>query len=661
MTTRTDHLPSRQLAGNTVLLLVIVGTFASLALAAIQLFEPTSAGATFTGVASSTLVLTALLALWGPTLVRSRGRLQSDRARRAVREIPARKLRRPELDSPFGWVASADLAVGDVVLAQATEIIPRDGEVVGGIALVDESAVTGESAPVIRESGGDRASVIGGTRVLSDWLMIRVTAGKREGFLHRVTRRRMTRTESALAARLALVALPVVAVTAVVFARHMDALAPATEGLGALSAYVALLLAVIPCASATLIAPLTVRGIEELARLNVLALSGRAVEVAGEVDVVVLDKTGTITRGNREVAAFEPASGVSGGAFAEAARLASLADGTPEGRSVVVFAKRRFGLRGRSLTELGGRLVPFDSATRMSGIDLPGRRIRKGAAESIRRYVEASGGTLSRDIANRIDSCASSGGTPLLVAENARVLGLIELRDALKPGLKDRFAELRGLGIRTLMTTGDGPATAASVAAEAGIDGFLAEATAEAKLDLIRSEQAQGNKVAMIGDGTNDAPALAQADLAVAMGTGSRLAREAANMVDLDSDPTKLAAIVGVGRRMLSRRRGLLNLAFAADAAKVVVIGSGLVALVFPGLGAPNPLHLSSAPSIILAGLLFNAVAVAALLALAQIEEGAARALRKRDALQWVAALTGFAAPWAALKLLDLLVSWALR
>ena len=661
MTMRTDPLPSRPLAGNTVVLLVIVGTLTSLALAAIQLFEPVSAGSAFIGVASSTLVLTVLLALWGPALVRSRGRLQSDRARRTLRETPARKLRRAELDSPFGWVASADLSVGDVVLAKATESIPRDGEVIGGVALVDESAVTGESAPVIRESGGDRASVIGGTRVLSDWLMIRITAKRKEGFLHRVTRRRMTRAESALATGLALFALLLVAATGVVFARRMDALAPAAGGVSALAALVALLLAMVPCASATLIAPIAVRGIRELARLNVLALSGKAVEAAGEIDVVVLDKTGTITQGNREVSGFEPAAGVSEQAFAEAAQLASLADGTPEGRSAVVYAKRRFGLRGRSLMELGGELIPFDPTTRMSGIDLPGRRIRKGAAESIRRYVEESGGSLPPDVAARIDSCASSGGTPLLVTEDARILGLIQLRDALKPGVRDRFAELRGLGIRTLMTTGDGAATAASVAAEAGLDGFLAEATAEAKLGLIRREQAQGHKVAMVGDGTNDAPALAQADLAVAMGTGSRLAREAGNMVDLDSDPTKLAAIIGVGRRMLSRRRELLSLALAADAAKALVLGSGVAALVFPGLGMLNPLALSSPPAAILAGLLFNALAVAVLLALAQRDGGSAPRLRRRGSLPWPAALTGFAAPWAAIKLLDLLLSWALR
>jgi potassium-transporting ATPase ATP-binding subunit len=662
MSSRGDPAYSPLSVSNPVGLLVVVGALTSLALAVIQLLEPRSAQGTFVGVACAALLLTASLALWGPALVRSRGRSRSAAARRAPRELPARKLRYPELDSPFRWAISTELEVGDVILARATESIPRDGEVVKGVALVDESAVTGESAPVIRESGGERSSVIGGTRVLSDWLMVRITAGKGEGFLDRVAlasrdvSRRMTRAGSSLAAGLAVLAVFLVSTTAVVFSRRMDALAAATGGITAASAFVALLVAVIPSTSATLIAPIAVRGMGELARLNVLALSGRAVEAAGEVDVLVLDKTGTITLGSREVAAFDPAAGITEEAFAEAAQLASLADGTPEGRSVVVFAKRRYGLRGRSLTELRGELVPFSAMSRMSGIDLPGRRLRKGAAEAIRRYVEESGGSLPPDVASRVDAVASSGGTPLLVAEDTRILGLIHLHDALKPGVRDRFAELRGLGIRTVMTTGDGALTAASVTAEAGLDDFLADATAEAKLGLIRREQAAGHKVAMIGDGTNDAPALAQADLAVAMGTGSRLAREAGNMVDLDSDPTKLVEIVKIGRRMLSRRRELLSMSLAADVGKVLVLGSGVASLVFPGLGALNLLALKSAPTAILSGLLWNAFAAAVLLALVGLPGGAPSHRRRRVLRPWTAAIMGFAAPWVAIKLLDLLL-----
>jgi potassium-transporting ATPase ATP-binding subunit len=667
MATRTDTVSTSLHGANTVVIIVVAGTIASFALAAIQILEPAPGGGAFLGVVCSTLALTALLALWGPALAQSRGRLQSDRARHALRELPARKLRRAELDSPFGWVTSTKLSVGDVVLVKETESIPSDGDVVNGVALVDESAVTGESAPVIRESGGDRASVIGGTRVLSDWLMVRITAARNQSFLDRIAHaakgvsRRMTRSESTLVARLTLLSLVLLGATALVFSRRMDALAPIAGEAGSVLAFVALLLAMVPSVSGTLIAPIAVGGMKELAGLNVLALSGAAVEAAGEVDVVVLDKTGTITRGSREVSGLEPASGVSEADLAEAAQLASLADGTPEGRSVVLFAKRRFGLRGRSLKELQGELVPFDAATRMSGIDMPGRRIRKGAAEAIRRYVEESGGTLPTALAARVDLCASSGGTPLLVTENARILGLIELRDALKPGLRDRLAELRGLGIRTFLSTGDGASTAASVTGEAGIDGFLAEATAEAKLGLIRREQADGHRVAMVGDGTNDAPALAQADLAVAMGTGSRLAREAANMVDLDSDPTKLAAIIGVGRRVASRRRELLGLALGADIGKVLVLGSGIAALVFPGRSFPNPLALGSAPGAILAGLLFNAFAAAAVLALARFDRRARRPLLRRDSRPWVAAAIGLASPWVAIKLADLLLEWALR
>ena len=507
------------------------------------------------------LWFTVFFANFAEAMAEGRGKAQADALRRARREINAKKLAHPAHDAAYEAVAGSQLRRGDVILAEAGDYLPSDGEVIEGVASVDESAVTGESAPVIRESGGDRSAVTGGTRVLSDWLVVRITAGPGETFLDHMidmvegAKRKKTPNEIALDILLAALTIVFLLVTVTLLPFSLYSVGAAGQGTPVtLTVLVALLVCLIPTTIGGLLSAVGIAGMDRMIQANVIAMSGRAVEAAGDVDVLLLDKTGTITLGNRQATAFLPTDGVDERELATAAQLASLADETPEGRSIVVLAKDRFGLRGRDLHELDARFIAFSAQTRMSGVDFDGQTIRKGAAEAIERYVLDRGGRFPAAVREMVERVAQAGGTPLVVAQNVRVLGVVQLKDIVKGGIRERFAELRRMGIKTVMITGDNALTAAAIAAEAGVDDFMAQATPEAKLRLIREYQAGGRLVAMTGDGTNDAPALAQADVAVAMNTGTQAAKEAGNLVDLDSNPTKLLEIVAIGKQLLITR-----------------------------------------------------------------------------------------------------------
>jgi len=599
-------------------------------------------------------------------LAEGRGKAQADALRASRRQVTAKRLKGP---GSRAWTPadSATLQVGDLVLVEAGDTIPLDGEVAEGIASVNEAAVTGESAPVIRESGGDRSAVTGGTEVLSDWIVVRVTHRPGDSFLDRMiamvegAQRRKTPNEIALdilLAALTLVFLLAVA-TLLPFSRH----AAASAGAGSpirLTVLVALLVCLIPTTIGGLLSAIGIAGMDRMIRANVIATSGRAVEAAGDVDVLLLDKTGTITLGNREAVAFLPAPGVEALALAEAAQLASLPDETPEGRSVVVLAKEAHGLRERGLQELDVRFVPFTAQTRMSGVDLGDRAIRKGATDSVAAWIEAQGGIFPPEVRAAAEAVAREGGTPLVVAEGPRALGVIHLKDIVKGGIRERFAELRRMGIKTVMVTGDNPLTAAAIAAEAGVDDFLAQATPERKLRLIRDYQAGGRLVAMTGDGTNDAPALAQADVAVAMNTGTQAAKEAGNMVDLDSNPTKLIEIVRIGKQMLMTRGALTTFSIANDVAKYFAILPAAFVLTYPQLRSLDIMRLHSPESAVLAAVIFNALVIVALIPLA-LRGVAFRTLPARDLLArnlLVYGLGGLVVPFAGIKALDLAVTW---
>ncbi len=619
------------------------------------------------------LWFTVLFSNFAEALAEGRGRAQADHLRQARSRTIARRL----VDGREERVAAPLLRRGDLVVCEAGDGIPADGEVIEGIASVDESAITGESAPVIRESGGDRSAVTGGTRVISDRIVVRITREPGNSFLDRmialVEGSRRQRTPNEIALNILLAATTAVFLLAVAtlpaFARYLETAAGQTGAVDvSLPVLVALLVCLIPTTIGGLLAAIGISGIDRLLRRNVLATSGRAVEAAGDVDVLLLDKTGTITLGNRMAAAFLPAPGVTESELADAAQLASIADETPEGRSVAVLAKQLFNLRGRDLSEPHARFIPFSARSRSSGVDLqstqhPPRRIRKGAADAIRRFVEEQGGLWPEPVGRTVESISRAGGTPLVVAENLRVLGVIQLRDIVKGGIRDRFARLRAMGIRTVMITGDNPLTAAAIAAEAGVDDFMAEATPEAKLRRIREEQAAGRLVAMTGDGVNDAPALAQADVGVAMNTGTQAAREAGNMVDLDSNPTKLIEIVEIGKQLLMTRGALTTFSIANDVAKYFAIlpalFGGLLA-VAPGqpgpLAALNLMRLASPHSAILSAVIFNALVIVALIPLAlrgirYRPVGAAVVLR--DNLV-VFGLGGVVTPFLGIKLVDL-------
>jgi K+-transporting ATPase ATPase B chain len=610
----------------------------------------------FTGQVAFWLWFTVLFANFAEAMAEGRGKAQAATLRKAKTETTAvRVLKGGQRET----VNASSLRAGDIVRVEAGQMIPGDGDIIEGVASVDESAITGESAPVIREAGGDRSGVTGGTRVLSDWIVVTITSNPGETFLDRMIAlvegavRQKTPNEIALNILLAVLTLVflLVVVTLQPFALYAGTTIP-------IPVLIALLVCLIPTTIGALISAIGIAGMDRLVQHNVLALSGRSVEAAGDVDTLLLDKTGTITLGNRQATEFRPAPGVNASAFAEAAQLASLADATPEGRSIVVLAKEKYGLRGRQFGTHEATFVPFSAHTRMSGIDFNGRRIRKGAADSIERLVQEHGNSMPPELRAQVDRISREGGTPLVVAENGRALGVIELKDIVKGGIRERFAHLRAMGIKTVMITGDNPLTAAAIAHESGVDDFMAEATPEDKLKLIRSEQAGGRMVAMTGDGTNDAPALAQADVGVAMNTGTMAAKEAGNMVDLDSNPTKLIEIVEIGKQLLMTRGALTTFSIANDVAKYFAIIPAMFILAFPQLSALNIMGLATPQSAILSAVIFNAVIIIALIPLAlrgiTYKPLGAAAILQRNLL--VYGLGGVILPFVGIKAIDLVL-----
>jgi len=646
---------------NPVMFVVWIGSVFTTVLWIAALTGHADAPAEFVLAVSCCLWATVLFANFAESVAEGRGRAQAAALRAARTTVRARRLRDPANRANVELIAATALAKGDVVLVEAGDVIPADGEAIEGVASVDESAVTGESAPVIRESGGDRSAVTGGTIVLSDWLVVRVTNDPGESFLDRMiglveaAHRTKTPNEIALDILLAALTLVFLVVTATLY--------PFSRWAGGahavpLTVLVALLVCLIPTTIGGLLSAIGIAGMDRMIRKNVIAMSGRAVEAAGDVDVLLLDKTGTITLGNRHAVGFRPAPGVTDAELADAAQLASLADETPEGRSIVVLAKERHGIRERDIAALGATFVPFSAQTRMSGVDLDGRCVRKGAADAVAKWVRGLRGRVPESVEYVVSEIARAGGTPLMVADDARVLGVIELKDIVKGGIRERFGELRTMGIKTVMITGDNPETAAAIAAEAGVDDFLAEATPEAKLAMIREYQAAGHLVAMTGDGTNDAPALAQADVAVAMHSGTQAAKEAGNMVDLDSNPTKLIEIVETGKQMLMTRGSLTTFSLANDVAKYFAILPAAFAGAYPALGALNVMRLGSPESATLSAVIFNALVIVALIPLAlrgvaYRPRGAAAVLRG-NLLRY--GLGGLVTPFVGIKAIDLVL-----
>jgi potassium-transporting ATPase ATP-binding subunit len=609
------------------------------------------------------LWFTLLFANFAEALAEGRSKAQAASLRGLKQAVWAKKLADARDRTAQTRARADELRRGDIVLVEAGDYIPADGEVIEGAASVDESAITGESAPVIRESGGDFASVTGGTRVLSDWIIVKVTANPGETFIDRmiamVESAKRQKTPNEIALTILLVALTLVFLFAVATLLPYSIYSVAVTKLGTpvtITALIALLVCLIPTTIGGLLSAIGVAGMSRMMQANVIAMSGRAVEAAGDVDVLLLDKTGTITLGNRQASAFIPAPGVTEEELADAAQLASLADETPEGRSIMVLAKQRFNLRERDLQALAATFVPFSAHIRMSGVDLAGRQIRKGAPDAIRRHVESLGQFVPKAVTASVEEIARRGSTPLLVSDGPRVLGIIELKDIVKGGIKERFGELRRMGIKTVMITGDNKLTAAAIAAEAGVDDFLAEATPEAKLKLIREHQSQGRLVAMTGDGTNDAPALAQADVAVAMNTGTQAAKEAGNMVDLDSNPTKLIEVVETGKQMLMTRGSLTTFSIANDVAKYFAIIPAAFATTYPQLNALNVMHLASPFSAILSAIIFNALIIVVLIPLAlkgvRYRPLGAAVLLRRNLL--IYGLGGIIVPFVGIKLIDM-------
>jgi potassium-transporting ATPase ATP-binding subunit len=608
---------------------------------------------------------TLLFANFAESLAEGRGKAQAAALRSSKRDSTARRYLGGRIDAAYESVPSSSLRRGDVVLVEAGDTIPGDGEVIRGTASVDESAITGESAPVIREAGGDRSAVTGGTRLLSDTLHIRISANPGEAFIDRMiamvenARRQRTPNEIALAILLAALTVIFLKTTATLLPFSIYSVATAGHGTPiSITVLVALLVCLIPTTIGALLSAIGIAGMDRMIQANVIATSGRAVEAAGDVDVLLLDKTGTITLGNRLASRFIAASGVSSADLADAAQLSSLADETPEGRSIVILAKQLHGIRGRDVQALGAHFIAFSAQTRMSGVDFEGRQIRKGAADAIGKWLSEQGGALPPELQRAVETVAREGATPLVVADGARALGVVELKDIVKGGIRERFAELRRMGIRTVMITGDNKLTAAAIAAEAGVDDFLAEATPEAKLKLIREHQQQGRLVAMCGDGTNDAPALAQADVAVAMNTGTQAAKEAGNMVDLDSNPTKLIEVVEVGKQMLITRGSLTTFSIANDVAKYFAIIPAAFATTYPQLNTLNIMRLASPNSAILSAVIFNALIIIALIPLAlrgvRYRPVGAEALLRRNLL--IYGLGGIIVPFIGIKLIDLLL-----
>jgi K+-transporting ATPase ATPase B chain len=645
-------LNPRKMMGNPVMFVVEIGSVITTAL----LFKH---GGAFKFNLQITLWLwfTVLFANFAEAMAEGRGKAQAETLRRARAETVANRLL---CDGKTEQIPSSKLRANDMVMVSAGEFIPSDGEIIEGVASVDESAITGESAPVIREAGGDRSAVTGGTRVLSDWLKIKITTNPGETFLDRmialVEGAERQKTPNEIALNILLAGLTIIFLLAVVTLQPFAIYSGSPQTVFVL---VSLLVCLIPTTIGGLLSAIGIAGMDRLVQHNVLAMSGRAVEAAGDVNTLLLDKTGTITLGNRQAAEFVSAPGITAAQMADAAQLSSLADETPEGRSIVVLAKERYGLRGRELSAHEAEFIPFTAQTRMSGVNLDGREIRKGAVDAISKYLNQYGTALPKEITAAVEAIARFGGTPLVVAENRRALGVIHLKDIVKGGMKERFDQLRAMGIKTVMITGDNPLTAAAIAREAGVDDFLAEATPKDKMDLIRNEQKQGKLVAMTGDGTNDAPALAQADVGVAMNTGTQAAKEAGNMVDLDSNPTKLIEVVEIGKQLLMTRGALTTFSIANDVAKYFAIIPAMFAGTFPVLNALNIMHLQTAQSAVLSAVIFNALIIIALIPLAlrgvKYRAMGAAALLRRNLL--IYGFGGIVVPFIGIKLIDMLIT----
>ena len=653
-------------AGNPVMLLVYISAVLTTVLWLISLIAGIGDADTgYTGAIAIILWFTVLFANFAEAIAEGRGKAQADSLRKAKKDVEAHKIPAPDKKEKIEVVSSVKLKKGDYVLVKAGEQIPGDGEVVDGAASVDESAITGESAPVIRESGGDRSAVTGGTTVLSDWIVVRITSEAGETFMDKmiamVEGANRKKTPNEIALQIFLVALTIIFVLVTLSLYTYSVFSAKQAGIPnptSVTTLVALLVCLAPTTIGALLSAIGIAGMSRLNQANVLAMSGRAIEAAGDVDILMLDKTGTITLGNRRADSFIPVDGNSEQELADAAQLSSLADETPEGRSVVVLAKEKFGIRERSLSEKGMEFVPFTAVTRMSGVNYDGCEIRKGAADTIKEYVIKGGGVYSPECDEIVKKIASKGGTPLVVAKNHIVLGVIYLKDIIKDGVKEKFADLRKMGIKTIMITGDNPLTAAAIAAEAGVDDFLAEATPEGKLNMIRDFQKMGHLVAMTGDGTNDAPALAQADVAVTMNSGTQAAKEAGNMVDLDSSPTKLIDIVRIGKQLLMTRGSLTTFSIANDVAKYFAIIPALFMGLYPGLAKLNIMGLHSPQSAVLSAIIYNALIIIALIPLAlkgvKYREVSAGKLLSRNLL--VYGLGGIVAPFIFIKLIDLLL-----
>lgn len=651
---------------NPVMFMVFVSAILTIVLFVLALAGIRDAHPGYILAISVILWFTCLFGNFAEAIAEGRGKAQADALRAGRRDVTAAKIPSMDRKSEVQMVKSTELRRGDLVIVQAGEQIPADGDVVEGAASVDESAITGESAPVIRESGGDRSAVTGGTTVISDWLVIKVTSNPGEGFMDKmiamVEGASRKKTPNELALQIFLVALSIifVLVTAALYSYSLfSSVEKGTVNPTSITNLVALLICLAPTTIGALLSAIGIAGMSRLNQANVLAMSGRAIEAAGDVDTLLLDKTGTITLGNRQADAFIPVDGADEQELADAAQLSSLADETPEGRSIVVLAKERFGIRGRSMEELNAEFVPFTAKTRMSGVNIHGSEIRKGAADAVKAYVTGQGGRFSKECEDTVARIANQGGTPLVVARDGRVLGVVALKDIVKQGVKEKFADLRKMGIRTIMITGDNPLTAASIAAEAGVDDFLAEATPEAKLEMIREYQAGGHLVAMTGDGTNDAPALAQADVAVAMNTGTQAAKEAGNMVDLDSSPTKLIEIVKIGKQLLMTRGSLTTFSIANDVAKYFAIIPALFMGLYPGLSALNIMGLHSAQSAVLSAIIYNALIIVALipLALKGVKYREVSAAKMLSGNLLVYGLGGIIIPFAAIKAIDMLLT----
>lgn len=654
---------------NPVMFLVWLSAVMTSVLAVASVFGVQDAGVpTYYVVAIAVILwLTDLFSNFAEALAEGRGKAQADSLRAAKKDVEAHRIESVEDKEHFTVVPGTELTRGDLVVVRAGEQIPGDGDVIEGAASVDESAITGESAPVVREAGGDRSAVTGGTTVLSDWIVVKISSEPGQSFLDKmiamVEGAARKKTPNEIALEIFLVALSIVFILVTLALYCYSCFSAGLNGMAnptSVTTLVALLVCLAPTTIGALLSAIGIAGMSRLNEANVLAMSGRAIEAAGDVDVLMLDKTGTITLGNRQASEFIPVDGVDPAELADAAQLSSLADETPEGRSIVVLAKEQFGLRGRTLEDKGMEFIPFTAATRMSGVNYEGNEIRKGAADSVRAYVEAAGGVFSRECDEVVERIAKAGGTPLVVAKNCRVLGVVYLKDIIKSGVKEKFADLRKMGIKTIMVTGDNPLTAAAIAAEAGVDDFLAEATPEGKLEKIREFQREGHLVAMTGDGTNDAPALAQADVAVAMNTGTQAAKEAGNMVDLDSSPTKLIDIVRIGKQLLMTRGSLTTFSVANDVAKYFAIIPALFSPIYPGLGALNILGLAGPLSAVLSAIIYNALVIVALIPAAlkgvKYREVPSGQLLTHNLLVW--GLGGIVAPFVFIKLIDMLLSF---